>query len=651
MPAAPTFSIAGRWRDPRRFSPVPQTGPDVAGLPPFPATPLSSFRTQARLARRALHLFVRPNRRRVCWTLALSLAVSVAAAIEPLLLKTVVDRLASAAGGDAARHALVLGVAVFAAVLTCRILGGAWVTTSSWAVRLNLEYQLRSRVAAKLSVLSSRVQGEIGTGGIRYAIDESSPQTARAFTDVAYRLVPTMAYVALAAWGMARLDRTITMMVLCLVPVPVLVGLAAKRQQTRRDRMQHAFWMRLWSGYTEVLHGMGTVRAFAQERFEETRLLRRIRWAFASIQRGVHVDAHVTVAAGLAELAARVAVLALGGFLVVRGELTVGSLLAFLGYVGGVFAPVQQIIELYPTLRKAGVALGSVFQILDAEEESPDIAGAADCPPIRGHIRFERVSFGYRDEQRALDGFDLTVRAGETVALVGPSGGGKSTVLRLLQRMHAPTEGRVLVDGNDLRTLRIASVRQQLGVVPQDVVLFNDSIAANISYGRPTATREEVVEAACAANAHGFIAELPQGYDTPVGEGGRALSGGQRQRLAIARAFLVNPALLLFDEATSALDAESEEAVQHALRAFRQGRTTLIVAHRLSTVRDADRILVVDGGRIVADGTHDSLLASCALYARLVQHQLGREAPAIGELATPNLVPTSVAAERDGLAA
>ncbi|MDQ6635827.1 MAG: ABC transporter ATP-binding protein, partial [Gemmatimonadota bacterium] len=330
---------------------------------------------QLGLARRAVRLFVRPNSRRVALTFGLSLAVATAAASEPLLLKQVVDRLAGVGpqAGDATLHAIAVGVALFALVLTCRILGAAWVTTSTWAVRLNLEYQLRSRVAAKMSVLSARTQDEIGTGGLRYAIDSSSPQTAGAFTDVAFRLVPTLVYVALAAWGMARLDGAITIAVLCLLPVPALVASVAARQQRRRERMQHAFWKRLWSGYTERLHGMGTVRAFARERDEERRLMRRIRWAFASIQRGVHVDARTTVAAGIAELAARVVVLCLGGFLVVRGELTVGSLLAFLGYVGGVFAPVQQIVDLYPTLRKAHVALVSVFHVLDAEEESPDV--------------------------------------------------------------------------------------------------------------------------------------------------------------------------------------------------------------------------------------------------------------------------------------
>jgi ATP-binding cassette subfamily B protein len=588
----------------------------------FPTVISVPIQDQLGPARRAVQLFVRPNSRRVALTFGLSLAVATAAASEPLLLKQVVDRLAGVGphAGDDTLHAIVVGVALFALVLTCRILGAAWVTTSTWAVRLNLEYQLRSRVAAKMSVLSSRTQDEIGTGGLRYAIDSSSPQTASAFTDVAFKLVPTLVYVALAAWGMARLDGSITIAVLCLLPVPALVASFAARQQRRRERMQHAFWKRLWSGYTERLHGMGTVRAFARERDEERRLMRRIRWAFASIQRGVHVDARTTVAAGISELAARVVVLCLGGFLVVRGELTVGSLLAFLGYVGGVFAPVQQIVDLYPTLRKASVALASVFQVLDADEESPDVPGAVECPPIRGAIRFEQVSFEYLSGHKTLDTFDVSVAAGETIALVGPSGSGKSTILQLLQRIHNPTSGRILIDGQDLRTLRIASVRRQYGAVPQDVVLFNDSVAANISYGRPTATREEVIAAAQAANAHEFIMNLAKGYDTRVGEGGRALSGGQRQRVAIARAFLVDPAVLLLDEATASLDTESEQAVQDALRSLRRGRTTFIVAHRLNTVRDADRILVIGDGRVIGCGAHEALLAGCPTYAALVGH-------------------------------
>ena len=611
-----------------------------------------SLRSQLGLAARGVRLFVRPNARRVALTLALSLVVSVAAACEPLLLKLVVDRLAGvgALGAEAAgRSALIAAVVVFAAVLAARLLGAAWVTTSTWAVRLNIEYQVRSRVAAKLSVLSARTHGEIGTGGLRYAIDASAPQTAGAFTDASFRLLPTVAYLSVAAVGMSRLDGAIATAVLCLAPIPALVAFVAKRIQTKRDRMLHHFWMRLWSRYTETLNGMGTVRAFAMERVEERRLLRRMKWAFASIQRAVHIDARVTMATGLCELAARVVVLTLGGFLVVRGELTVGALLAFLGYVGGVFGPVQQIVDLYPGMRKACVALESVFEVLDAEEEAPDVSRARPCPPLEGWVRFENVGFAYQAGRQALDGFDVTVRAGETVALVGPSGSGKSTVLKLLQRVHNPGAGRVTVDGHDLRELAIASVRQQFGVVPQDVVLFNDSVAANIAYGRPTAPRGEIIAAAMAANAHEFIMRLPSGYDTRIGEGGRSLSGGQRQRLAIARAFLVNPRILLFDEATAALDAESEHAVQEALRAFRRGRTTFVIAHRLNTVRDADRILVMSEGRIIGDGTHDALLASCPAYARLVRQQLGGELVEEATAAVPEPDPagTSVGEQKE----
>ncbi len=576
------------------------------------------------LARRAVTMFARPNSRRILATLGGALAVAVAAAIEPLLLKGLVDRLTVAAGapGSAAASQVAAGVLVFAAVLAARLVGSAWVTTSTWRVRLGFEYQLRSRVAAKMSVLAPGTQADIGTGGLRYAVDASAPQTATAFTDVAFRVLPILTYVGIATWGMARLSGPLAATVLCLVPIPVAMAAIAARRQTGRDRMYHDFWTRLWSWYGEVLHGMGTVRAFARERAEERAFTRRVRWAFASIQRGVAADARVTLAAGLAELAARATVLAWGGALVVQGHLTVGALLAFLGYIGGVFAPVQQLVDLYPSVRKAGVALGAVFAVLDADEEAPDTADAAPAPALRGGVTFENVHFAYRGDRPALDGLHVTIEPGQTVALVGPSGSGKSTVLRLLQRIHHPNAGRVLVDGHDIRGLEIASVRRQFGVVPQDVVLFNASVAANIAYARPTATREEVVAAAASAGAHDFIMELPGGYESGVGEGGRNLSGGQRQRIAIARAFLVDPAVLLLDEATAALDPVSERAVQDALEALRGGRTTFIVAHRLNTVRDADRILVLRDGRVVGDGTHDALLVSCPTYATLVHTQL-----------------------------
>jgi len=602
--------------------------------------------TSRALVGRALTLFVRPSRRRVAATFAGAVSVAAAAASEPLVFRALVDFLTTLAGraplhvNGAVAGGLAPGVlahlaqavAAVGVVLAWRTLVGARVTVASWQVRLGIEYQLRRHVAAKLSVLSPHTQAEIGTGGLRYAIESSAPQTAGAFTDVAYRLVPTVVYVAVAAFGMCRLQPALAAVVLCLVPIPAALAAVAAPRQAARDAMHHTFWRRLWAWYGEVLHGMGTVRAFANERAEEDRFLRRTRWAFASIGRGVHADARVTAAAGAAELVARLAVLGYGGWLVLRGALSLGALLALWGYVGGVFAPVTLLVDLYPAVRKAAVALESVFQVLDAEEESPDVPDAAPAPALRGRVTFEDVRFSYAGGRPALDGVRVEIAPGETVALVGPSGSGKSTVLRLLQRIHEPTAGRVLLDGLDLRGLQAATVRRQLGVVPQEVVLFAGSVAANIAYGRPTATRPEVEAAAHAANAHEFIAALPGGYEHRVGEGGRGLSGGQRQRIAIARAFLVDPAILLLDEATAALDTESERAVQEALRALRRGRTTLVVAHRLNTVRDADRILVVQGGRVVGDGPHDRLLVDCPTYRALVAEQMGggeRGAPAL----------------------
>ena len=585
--------------------------------------------------RRAAALFARPILKRTLGTVGVSVGVATAAACEPLILKALVDRLTAAAGapGAAAAAGVTAGVVLFAVVLTARIVGSAWISTSTWRVRLGFEYQLRSRVAAKMSVLSPAVQASIGTSGLRYAVDSSAPQSAGAFTDVCFRLPQIVTYVAIATWGMTGLHAPLALAVLALVPIPALVGALAARSQTRRERMHQRFFTGLWSRYGEVLHGMGTVRAFARERAEERAFTRRMRWAFASIQRGVGADARVTLSAGLSELMARVVVLVWAGALVVDGRLTVGTLVAFLGYVGGVFAPLQQLVDLYPTLRKAGVALDAVFTVLDAEEEAPDVPGAVAAPPLRGAVTFERVAFAYHGERRALDGLDVAVRPGETVALVGASGSGKSTVLRLMQRVHNPTQGRVLLDGHDLRGLDIASVRRQFGVVPQEVVLFNASVAANIAFARPSASRADVVAAAVSAGAHDFIMALPGGYESGVGEGGRTLSGGQRQRLAIARAFLVDPAILLLDEATAALDPVSERAVQDALRTLRGGRTTFIVAHRLNTVRDADRILVLREGRVVGDGTHTTLLATCPTYATLVHTQLAAEGEEVGAAA------------------
>lgn len=313
----------------------------------------------------------------------------------------------------------------------------------------------------------------------------------------------------------------------------------------------------------------------------------------------------------------------LGGRMVVSGEITAGDLTEFMLYTMLVAGSISAMTELWASIQSTLGATARIFEILDTP---PDIADAPDAKvltAVRGEVRLEGVEFSYGDrDSRVLHGIDLTIAPGESVALVGSSGSGKTTIVRLVARFYDPLVGRVLLDGHDVRELQLASLRGHMAIVAQEPVLFTGSIRDNIRYGRLEATDAEVEQAAVKANADGFIREFPQGYDTPVGERGVQLSGGQRQRIAIARAVLRDPRVLVLDEATSALDAESEGLVQAALEKLQRGRTTLIVAHRLSTIRNCDRIVVLDGGRVVEQGSHDQLMAAGGAYARLVARQV-----------------------------
>jgi ATP-binding cassette subfamily B protein len=336
----------------------------------------------------------------------------------------------------------------------------------------------------------------------------------------------------------------------------------------------------------------------------------------------VRTDALTGSARTLAIALARLGAITAGVYLIFHDQLTPGSLVAFLAYVGGIVAPVQSLTTLYQTVRKGVVGVEMMRDILESPSETPDAAGAHALEKVEGELRFENVGFSHQRGRRLIHGFDLHVRKGETVALMGPSGSGKTTLTKLLLRMLPLEGGRITIDGHDIREVTAQSLRRNIAYVAQDTHLFNDTVAANIAYGKPGATRAEIEAAARAAHAHEFIVELPDRYDTRVGEAGGLLSGGQRQRLAIARALLKDAPILVMDEATASLDAVSEAAVQESLERLRQGRTTLFAAHRLSTAVKADRIVVLDGGVMAASGTHDQLLRSSAYYSGVVAQGL-----------------------------
>ncbi len=338
--------------------------------------------------------------------------------------------------------------------------------------------------------------------------------------------------------------------------------------------------------------------------------------------RNAHHSALATAATGFLTSVAPVAVVWYGAFEVLAGRLSVGGLVAFYAYLGMFYFPLTRLSELHLQLATARAAIERVFEVFDTVPEVVERPDARTLGRAHGELRFERVSFGYDPTRPVLHDLDLHVPAGQTVALVGRSGAGKSSLIKLIPRFYDVNVGAVQLDGVDVRDLRLKALREQIALIPQDPVLFSGTVAENIRYGRPGADDDAVRAAARAADAHGFIASLPRGYDAEIGERGVTLSGGQRQRLALARAFLKDAPVLILDEATSALDAESEAAIQRALARLMRGRTTLVIAHRLSTIQAADRIVVLDEGRVLETGTHAELLARPdGLYRRLYREQ------------------------------
>lgn len=420
---------------------------------------------------------------------------------------------------------------------------------------------------------------------------------------------------------MIYLDWKLSLLTLMTIP---LVGFAMKifgRKLKRSSTVIQERAAEITSLLQESISAIRVVKSFVRETYEIKRFEEQNWKNFQAAMKNVKLSSLLTPTVEFLAAIAVTFIVWFGGYEVVNEVITAGELVAFLTYAVNLANPVKRLSRVYAAIQRAMAAADRVFAVMDLEEKITDVPGAKPLPPIKGQVEFKDITFSYKEGQPALQHISLKAEPGQMIALVGPSGSGKSTIANLIPRFYDVDSGTISIDGHDIRQVTADSLREQIGLVPQETMLFSTTVMENIRYGRLDATDEEVVEAARAANAEEFIKDLPEGYDTKLGERGLNLSGGQRQRLAIARAILKNPRVLILDEATSALDTESEKIVQDALDKLMVGRTSFVIAHRLSTIFNADQIFVVENGHLREHGTHEELLAAGGLYSNLYNIQ------------------------------
>jgi ATP-binding cassette subfamily B protein len=413
---------------------------------------------------------------------------------------------------------------------------------------------------------------------------------------------------------------------LSLLPAPIILVMSAMHMR-RTHKLYHRQWRRrsrVFALLANVIPGVRVVKAFAQEDRERGRFARRSEEYMRTSVDTYRTQRGFTFSTMFLMSLSYMAIWGYGGYLVVIGApgATVGTLMAFMTFVMRFYNPLQNLARMSQQIQRAATSAQRVFEVLDAQPDVAELPHAKQMPPIRGTVEFKNVTFGYEPHTPVLKDLSFKVEPGEMIGLVGPSGAGKSTTINLICRFYDVTEGAIEIDGVDLRDVTLRGLRDQIGVVLQEPFLFHGTVAENIAYGNPSASREKIIEAARAANAHEFIMRFPDGYDTMVGERGQRLSGGERQRISIARAILKNPRLLILDEATASVDTETEEQIRQAIDRLVAGRTTFAIAHRFSTLQQADRLIVLDNGRLVEMGTHEELLAiEDGLFRRLCEKQ------------------------------
>ncbi len=484
---------------------------------------------------------------------------------------------------------------------------------------------LRRKLFSHLLTLSPRFFENHKTGDITSRLTSDVATVQGVASNALVQLFTTPLLFAATLTILFITNWKLSSFILAVVPLVILVAIVLGRFIRRLSKAFQDKVAEANARAEESISGIRVVQSFTAEKLEAERYSRLISESFRTALRRALVASGLSGVVFFTIFSALGLIFWYGGRLVSLGEITPGQLVSFILYAFNVAASVGTLAGIWSQVQSALGASSRIFELLDTPAELKEPEAPLVLNEVRGEIRLDNIYFAYDDRGEVLRGVSLTARPGQVVALVGPSGAGKSTLIALIPRFYDVTQGRITLDGVDIRQIKLLDLRQQIALVPQETLLFSGTLEENIRYGKPQATEAEVLEAARAANAHEFISSFPQGYQTLVGERGVKLSGGQRQRIAIARALLKNPKILILDEATSSLDSESEALVQEALDKLMKGRTTFVIAHRLSTVRNADTIVVLDKGQVVQQGTHEELLAQGGLYKNLYELQFAQD--------------------------